>query len=127
MVTPADLSHPVRVHGVLIALFPMTWTTLRQPSPWDFNGSSLVEVEDKIRFQKARPGDHLCTAFQCPNFQSQNIWRRNTERGNAENEVVEAICTHVILDAFWSHSSNTVAGHVREVKFVLKYANMLGI
>jgi hypothetical protein len=39
--------------------------------PRDFNGASLAEVDDEERFRVARPGDHLCTAFQCPNCQSQ--------------------------------------------------------
>ena len=37
------------------------------------------------------------------------------------------MCTRAILDAFWSHSSRTVAGHVREVKLISKYADRLGI
>jgi hypothetical protein len=41
--------------------------------PRDFNGASLAELEDKIHFREAHPGDHLCISFQCPNFQSQNI------------------------------------------------------
>ena len=32
-----------------------------------------------------------------------------------------------ILDAFWFHSSRTVAGHLTQVKFMLKYARMLEI
>ena len=95
--------------------------------PRDFNGASLAEVEDEIRFQQARPGDHLCTAFQCPNCQSQNINGRNLVPDEAEDEAFQAIATRVILDAFWSHSSATVAGHVREVKFIIKYAKMLRI
>ena len=41
--------------------------------PRDFNGASLAEIDDEKRFGEARPGDHLCCAFQCPNCQSQNI------------------------------------------------------
>lgn len=39
----------------------------------DFNGATLAEVEDEKRYKVARPGDHLCSIFQCPNCQSQNI------------------------------------------------------
>ena len=35
--------------------------------PRDFNGASLAEVEDEIRFKTARPGDYICCMFQCPN------------------------------------------------------------
>ena len=45
--------------------------------PRDFNGASLAEVDDEIRFRQARPGDHLCVPFQCPNCQSQNIRGRS--------------------------------------------------
>ncbi len=41
--------------------------------PGDFNEASLAEVEDELCFKQAQPGDHLCTPFQCPNCQSQNI------------------------------------------------------
>jgi hypothetical protein len=41
--------------------------------PRDFNGESLAELEDKTRFKRARPGDHLFVHFQCPNCQSPNI------------------------------------------------------
>ena len=101
--------------------------TFEAAVPRDFNGASLAEVEDEIRFQKARPGDHLCTAFQCPNCQSQNIRGRDLEPGEVEDEAFDAVCKRVILDAFWSHSSATVAGHVREVKFIIDYARMLAI
>ena len=39
----------------------------------DCNGALLAEVENDIRYRKARPVDHLCCAFQCPNYQSHNI------------------------------------------------------
>ena len=41
--------------------------------PQDFNGASLAEVwsRSEIRFRVARPGDHMCTSFQCPNCQCQ--------------------------------------------------------
>ena len=35
--------------------------------------------------------------------------------------------TRATLDALWSHSSKAVQGHVREVKNVIKYTEMLGI
>ena len=95
--------------------------------PRDFNGASLADIEDEVQFQKARPGDHLCTAFQCPNCQSQNIRGRDLVPGNVEDEAFTAVCTQVILDAFWSRSSATVAGHVQELSFIIEYAKRLGI
>ena len=95
--------------------------------PRDFNGASLAEVEDEVRFRKARPGDHLCTAFQCACCQSQNIRGKPLVPGRAEDDAFECCCTRVQLDAFWSHSTATVKGHVREVKFMIKYAQRLGI
>ena len=84
-------------------------------------------MEDEIRFQKARAGDHLCTAFQCPNCQSQNIRGKSLEPDDAQDDAFECCATRVQLDAFWSHSSRTVAAHVREVNFSIKYAQRLGI
>ena len=95
--------------------------------PRDFNGASLAEVEDEVRFRKARPGDHLCTAFQCACCQSQNIRGKPLIPGRAEDDAFECCCTRVQLDAFWSHSTATVKGHVREVNFMIKYAQRLGI
>ena len=95
--------------------------------PRDFNGASLAEVEDEKRFRTARPGDHLCSAFQCANCQSQNIRGVNLVRGEAESEAFEAVVTRATLDAFWSRASKTVSSHVREVIFIIKYAEMLHI
>ena len=95
--------------------------------PRDFNGASLAELEDEVRFRQARPGDHLCSAFQCPNCQSQNIRGRDLTPGEVEDEAFEALTIRATLDAFWSHSSKTIAGHVREVKYICKYADALGI
>ena len=95
--------------------------------PRDFNGASLAEVEDEVRFRKARPGDHLCSAFQCPNCQAQNVKGTDLVKGEPDDEAFEAVCTRAILDAFWSHATSTVAAHVREVGFIVKYARMLGI
>jgi hypothetical protein len=41
--------------------------------PRDLNGASLAELEDETCFREAHPGDHLCTSFQCPNCQRQDI------------------------------------------------------
>ena len=95
--------------------------------PRDFNGALLAEVEDEIRFKKARGGDHLCCPFQCPNCHSQNIRGRDLITNEAEDEAFTCVVIRATLDAFWSHSSKTVQGHVREVKNVIKYAEMLGI
>ena len=95
--------------------------------PRDFNGASLAEVEDEIRFKKARGGDHLCCPFQCPNCHSQNIRGRDLITNEAEDEAFTCVVICATLDAFWLHSSKTVQGHVREVKNVIKYAEMLGI
>ena len=95
--------------------------------PLDFNGTSLAEVEDKICYQEAQSGNHLCTTFQCPNCQSQNIRGLNLCQDDPEDATFEVACIGVTPDAFWSHSSKTVSGHVSEVNFIVKYANMLGM
>ena len=87
----------------------------------------MAELEDELRFRQARPGDHVSTPFQCPNCQSQNIRGKDLTPGEAGSEAFECLCTQAQLDAFWSHSSRTVRGHVSEVRFTCRYAEQLGI
>ena len=84
--------------------------------PRDFNGASLAEVEDEIRFKQARPGDHLCIPFQCPNCQSQNIRGKSIDSTHIDDLVFECMIVRATLDAFWSRASKTIANHVREVR-----------
>ena len=95
--------------------------------PRDFNGASLAEVEDEVRFRRARPGDHICCTFQCPTCQSRNIRGTDLDPSDARDQAFECVMIRLQLDAFWSHATRTVAGHVREVKFMVKYAEQLGI
>lgn len=93
--------------------------------PLDFQGASLSEIEDEVRFKTARPGDHICTAFQCPNCHSQNI--RGKDLGESiSDEAFKCMVIRAILDAFWSHSSKTVSGHVTEVRFMTRYGRACG-
>ena len=94
--------------------------------PRDFYGASLAEVEDEIRFRVARPGDHMCSSFQCPNCQCQNILGRDLVPGNASDEAFTSLVTRATLDAFWYRSSGTVNGHVTEMRFLTRYAEALG-
>jgi hypothetical protein len=93
--------------------------------PRDFNGASLAEVEDLNRFRVARPGDHLCTAFQCPNCQSQNIRGRSLDPTHARDQAFEALAIRATLDAFWSSSTATVKSHVTNVRFMTCYGDAL--
>ena len=92
--------------------------------PHDFNGASLAEVDDELRFCQARPGDHLCVPFQCPNCQSQNIRGRLIDPTYMDDLVLECMLIRATLDAFWSRASTTVANHVREVKNMARYGQM---
>jgi len=94
--------------------------------PRDFNGVSLSELEDEVRYKEARPGDHLCLPFQCPNCQSQNIRGCNLQSGLIDDEAFECIAIRATLDAFWSRASKTVASHVSEVRFMARYGAALG-
>ena len=96
-------------------------------APRDLMGISLAELKDKVRFKQARLGDHLCSAFQCTEYQSMNIQRNPLKRGDAQDDAFECMCTRVQLDAFWSHSTRTVADHVRGAKYMIKYFKRLGI
>ena len=66
-------------------------------------------------------------AFQCPTCQSRNIRGTDLDSSDARDQAFECIMIRLQLDAFWSHATRTVAGHVREVKFMVKYAEQLGI
>ena len=94
--------------------------------PRDFNGASLAELEDEVRFRRARPGDHMCTPFQCSSCQSYNIRNRPLVSGDVDSEVFDCLVIRATLDAFWSRSTRTIAGHLREVKLIIKYASELG-
>jgi hypothetical protein len=92
--------------------------------PHDFNGASLAEVDDKIRFRQARPGDHLCVTIQCPNCQSQNIGGRYIDQTYIDDLVLKCMLIRATLDAFWSRASKTIANHVREVRNTARYGQM---
>jgi hypothetical protein len=101
--------------------------TFETAVPRDFNGASLAEVEDELRFRQARPGDHLCCPFQCPNCQSQNIRGCDIDDEDVEDMAFESLCTRATLDAFWARSSKTVSTHVSNARRVAAFAEMLGI
>ena len=93
--------------------------------PEDFYGVDLTEEEDAHRFRKARPGDHLCSAFQCPHCQSQNIRGCNLIN-SIPDESFKCLCIRATLDTFWAHSTNTVGNHLRETRFLLRYGESMG-
>jgi hypothetical protein len=93
--------------------------------PRDFNGASLAELEDEIRFRQARPSDHLCTPFQCPNCQSINIRGKPIDSTHIDDLVFECMVICATLDAFWLQASRTIANHMREVRNMARYGKML--
>jgi len=95
--------------------------------PEDFVGADPEEVGEKERFMQARPGDHMCTSFQCPNCQSQNIRGKDLQLEFMADACFESLCIRAQLDAFWARAPNTVDSHVREVRFMARYGNALGI
>lgn len=94
--------------------------------PRDFNGASLAELDDEKRFRVARPGDHICTSFQCPNCQSQNIRGCSLDPRLARDQAFETLVIRATLDAFWSSATTTVASHVTNVRFMSRYGKSLG-
>lgn len=93
--------------------------------PLDFMGASLPEVEDESIFKKSCPGDHLSTIFQWPNSHSQSIKGKDfTEY--IEYEAFKCLVIRSNLDSFWSYSSKTIAKHLTEVCFMVRYANACG-
>lgn len=120
-------SQPCRSAWCAECFVPHSLDTFETAVPRDFNGASLSEVEDEIRFRQARPGDHLCTPFQCPECQSRNIRGMGLTVGNAADDTFEFLCRRATLDAFWRHSSSTVRRHVAEVRFIIRYCDLLQI
>jgi hypothetical protein len=94
--------------------------------PHNFNGASLAEVEDEVRFKQAHPGDHLCIPCQCPSCQSQNIHVKGIDPNLIDDLVFKCMVIQDTLDAFWSRSSKTIASQVREAKNMARYGWMLG-
>jgi hypothetical protein len=95
--------------------------------PEDFTGATIEELGEQDRFMVARPGDHLCTSFQCPNCQSQNIRGKDldTER-NIADACFESLCIRAQLDSFWARTKKTVSRHVQEARFMIRYGDALG-
>jgi hypothetical protein len=92
----------------------------------DFNGATLDELEVEQCFSAARPCDHLCTHFQCPNCQSQNIQGRGLVRNNARDKAFTALLIRATHDAFWAHASGMVRANITEVRFMVRYGAALG-
>ena len=78
------------------------------------------------RFMKARGGDHTLTAFQCPLCQCRNIKRRNLN-DLWKDKMFECQVIRATLDAFWSRASGTLDGHKTEIRFQIKYGNLVGV
>ena len=68
----------------------------------------------------------MCIPFQCSSCQSYNIRNRPLVAGDVDSEVFDCLVIRATLDAFWSRSTRTIAGHLREVKLIIKYAGELG-
>jgi hypothetical protein len=63
-----------KISFIYIIIIPSTLDPCDIATPEDFiAGATIRELGNQKRFMQARPGDHLCTFFQCPNRQSQNI------------------------------------------------------
>ena len=95
--------------------------------PRDFNGASFAEVDDERQFRVARPGNHICTAFQCPNCHSQNIRGKNLNPRLARDQAFEALVIRATLDAFWASATGTVSTHVTNVRFMKRYGDSLDL
>ena len=94
--------------------------------PLDFNGLPLTIPEDNNRFMSARNGDHTLTPFQCPLCHCRNIKGRNLRPNYVPDALFESGCIRSTLDAFWSRTPGTLAAHLSEIRFQLKYQRALG-
>jgi hypothetical protein len=92
--------------------------------PRDFMVHPWLNLKKEIHFKQARPGDHLCIPFQCPNCQSQNIRGQRIDTTRIDDLVFECMVVRVTLDAFWSRASKTIVNHVQEVRNMAQYGRM---
>ncbi|KAL3801862.1 hypothetical protein ACHAWO_003868 [Cyclotella atomus] len=96
--------------------------------PEDFIGATIRELENQERFMQARPGDHLCTSFQCPNCQSQNIRGKDLSSDtNVADACFESLCIRAQLDAFWARTKDTVKNHVAGLSSCLTMDGLWGL
>jgi hypothetical protein len=110
-------------HASCFTVHPLDQFEVRMP--WVFNGVSLAELEDEIHFKQARPGDHLCVPFHCPNCQSRNLQGKSIDPSHVDNLVLECMTIRVTLDTFWSWATKTISNHIREVRNMAQYGQIL--
>ncbi len=63
--------------------------------------------------------------FQCPNCQSQNLRGKSLDPSYIDDLVLECMIVRATLDAFWSWATKTISNHVREVRNMAWYGQML--
>lgn len=99
------------------------WDEITIKVPGGFHGASLEELDDSECFTFTQPGDHLCTRFECPNCQSQNISSCNLEKDNVREKAFIALIIHATIDVFWAFTS--VKAHLSKVKSIARYGEAL--
>ena len=92
---------------------------------WEMSSGEKAIFESE--YLQARPGDHLMTAFQCDLCHFRNLQKRSPCPERDTDRWLLMCIRRASLDAFWGSRPGTVAGHVKEMKTVLKIADQLGI
>jgi hypothetical protein len=82
-------------------------------------------ILNEICFKQARLGDNLCVPFQFPNCQSQNIQGKSIDSMQVDDLVLECMIIRATLNVFWSRATKTNSNHVREVRNMAQYGQML--
>jgi len=68
----------------------------------------LLDSGDKLRFIRARDGDHLVTPFQCNLCHFCNIMGRDPIHNSPQDVRLQKLIRRANLDALWSREPNTV-------------------
>jgi hypothetical protein len=98
--------------------------------PKDEECNLLVNEEDKLRFDVARPGDHLCCPFQCELCHFRNIQGRllpSTGLGTLDDTELTKSLRRANLDTFWSREPMPVSKNLGKINWALQIAHDMGM
>ena len=75
----------------------------------------------------ARHGDHLITSFECDLCIFVKLKNRYPIATSDQDKRLAACIRRVILDAFWSRASSTVANNLRLAKKMISLSDTVGL
>lgn len=84
--------------------------------------------QDKSAYLHGRNGDHTMVPFECDLCVFRKVSGRSAPAiNNAQDRLLQAAIRRVILDAFWSRTSNTVESNANRIRMGLAISETLGL